>query len=146
MVTEKASAWKELKRMLARIQDKDLRSAIFGELTKRAISEWGYNPENGFVDDNAPVELTDWEKDFVADIRKTVLYDLDVREEKRKKGNTEFMASMMSYIRAGGKLEDIPAHIRCECVDRAYCECRNQIHKNLMDEADDVIKRLDGSI
>ena len=146
MVTEKARAWKELKQMLARIQDPDLRSAILGELTKRAIAEWGYNPENGFVDDNAPVELTDWEKVFVADIRKTVLYDLDVRAEKRKKGDREFMASMMAYVRDGGKLEDIPAHIRCESVDRAYRECRDRLHAEMMEEADFVIKRLDAGM
>lgn len=146
MVTGKARAWKELKQMLIRIQDPDLRNSVLGEMTRRAISEWGYNPENGHVDENSPVDLTDWEKEFVTDIRKTVLYDLDVRAEKRNKGEEEFMASMMSYVRAGGKLEDIPAHIRCEGVDRAYCECRDKIHKTLMDEADDAIKRLDAGM
>lgn len=143
MVTDKARAWKFVKQMLARVQDPDLRNAILGELTRRAIAEWGYNPENGFVDDRAPIKLTEWEKEFVADIRKSVLYDLDVREEKRKKGDLALMGAMLGFVRDGGRLEDIPENIRCESVDRAYRECLDREHKNLIGEADFLIKRLD---
>ena len=139
VVQERVRIWKELKAMLAKVTDKDLYNGLLAEYRRRAIAEWGYDPERGEPVQATSLSLTDWEKDLVRDIRKSQLYELDVREEKRKKTDAEARVAMMDYVRSGGLLEDIPENIRCDGVDALYRECRDKIHADLMREADFAI-------
>lgn len=138
-----AQRWKTLMSMVKNVRDPILRECMVNEFRIRAKNEWGYCPDGAEaraeeIKPETPAQVAIHEK-----IKSCVEYGVWERDPDLDR---EFMASMMAYVRDGGTLEDIPAHIRCESVDRAYRECRDRIHKNLMYEADDLIKRLDGGV
>lgn len=135
-----AQRWKNLMKMVERIQDPILRECMINNFRNRAKLEWGYSPGGAEVraeeiKPETPAQVAIHEK-----IKECAEYGVWKRDEEVDKAAR---ANMMAYVRAGGKLEDIPSHIRCESIDRVYRECEDKIHKNLMDEADFLIKRLD---
>lgn len=116
-------AWKRLKDQLKQIGDPILRNALFAELKKRAWEEWGYNPETAYVKkQNATVELDDWEKDFVEDIKKAEQYQVDTRENKRQQTNVEFKNRMRDFVVNGGKFSDLPPELQNKTILKAYLD------------------------
>lgn len=123
MVNNKVSAWKWLKSELTKIQDKDLYLGMIAGFRKRAINDWGYDPETGTPMESNQIELDDWEKEFVEDIQKSQEYEIDTREEKRKQTVKEAHARMMAFIKRGGQLSDIPEDICTDTIKRLYHDC-----------------------
>ena len=64
------TGWKWLKDQLNKIRDNTLRNAILADFRKRAYKEWGFNPDNGKINTKQEIELDDWEKELVEDIKK----------------------------------------------------------------------------
>lgn len=133
-------SWKFLKDCVAKVQDPTLRNVMMAEFRKRAVRDWGFNPDSQYgVAKNESVELDDWEKEFVADIEKTRKYEIDVRAEKRKKTMRETKARMMQFIETGGTLADIPDYIRSDTVDKLYHDSLIEYGDNLIAQADRFI-------
>lgn len=133
-------SWKFLKDCVSKIQDPTLRNVMMAEFRKRAVHDWGFNPDSKYaVAKNESVQLDDWEKEFVADIEKANKYEIDTREEKRKKTAKEAHARMMQFIETGGTLADIPDDVRSDTVDKLYHDCLMEYGDNLLAEADRII-------
>lgn len=133
-------SWKFLKDCVSKIQDPTLRNVMMAEFRKRAKQDWGFNPDSKYgIAKNESVELDDWEKEFVADIEKAIKYEIDTREEKRKKTAKEAHARMMQFIETGGTLADIPDDVRSDTVDKLYHDCLMEYGHNLLAEADRFI-------
>lgn len=137
---EQTKAWKFLKDCVSKIQDPTLRNVMMAEFRKRAKQDWGFNPDSKYgVAKNESVKLDDWEKEFVADIKDTITFKIDTREEKRKKTTKEAHARMMQFIETGGTLADIPEDIRTDSIVKLFYECLNEYGDQLIEEADKLI-------
>ena len=66
---EKAQAWKNLKQMVSKVFDPTLRTMMMAEFRQRAIADWGFDPETSVPTKSQQVELDDWEKALVQDIK-----------------------------------------------------------------------------
>ena len=135
-----AQRWKTLMVMVERVQDPILRECMINNFRNRAKLEWGYSPDGVVaraeeVKPETPAQVAIHEK-----IKECAEYGVWKHDEEVDRAA---MANMMAYVRAGGKLEEIPSHLRCDAIDRMYRECKDRLHAELMEEADDVIKRLD---
>lgn len=133
-------SWKFLKDCVSKIQDPILRNVMMAEFRKRAKQDWGFNPDSKYgVAKNESVKLDDWEKEFVADIEKAIKYEIDTREDKRKKTAKEAHARMMQFIETGGTLKEIPDDIRSDTIDKLYHDCLLEHGNNIMAEADRLL-------
>lgn len=120
LTEQRASAWKFIKSEIAKVQDKGLRAAMMGEFRKRALNEWGFNPDNGQLATGGDVVLGDWEREFVEDVQKTISFELDLRESKRDTETRTAVANMREFVRSGGQLHEIPDDIRTEYITGLY--------------------------
>lgn len=136
-IQEQTKAWKFLKDCVSKIQDPTLRNVMMAEFRKRAIRDWGFNPDSKYgVAKNKSVQLDDWEQEFVADINDHLTFKVDTREEKRKKTAKEAHARMMMFIERGGQLSDIPDDVRTDTIKQLYHDCMQEYGDNLLSEAD----------
>ena len=141
-LNERVKAWKWLKSQLELIRDKDLKNAMLAEFRKRAERDWHYNPDTGFIKKQTnEIQLDDWEKEFVEDIRKSLVYEIDTRVEKRRKTQKEAKARMKDFILKGGNLCEIPEDIRTETVKKLYYDCLFEYGDEIMESADKFIKK-----
>ena len=141
LTEQRASAWKFLKSQVAKVQDPDLRMAMMAEFRKRALNEWGFNPDNGKLATTDNVILSDWEREFVADIQKTIQFELDVRKEKRESERHEMIADMRKFVQDGGRLMDIPDDIRTPDITAMYFDAVRWYGDQLMEAYDAVSDR-----
>lgn len=130
-------AWKWLKEQMKLVRDETLRNAMMAEFRKKAMEEWGYNPDTGRLAKEQPVVLDDWEKEFVEDIRKTEMYELDVREQKRKETEKEARARMYEFIDKGGMFSDLPKDLQGEHIKKLYLE----VLKEWLDNNLEILKK-----
>ena len=114
--------WKWLKSQVALVRDDDLRRVMMAELRKRAYNEWGFDPENTKINTTQKIELADWEKEFVEDIRKASIYEIDTRKEKREKERAEAKARMKDFVEKGGSWLDFPEDLRNQYTAELYLE------------------------
>lgn len=121
-VGDLATKWKWLKSQLSLIRDEDLRKVMMAELRKRAYEEWGFDPETTKINSVRKIELDDWEREFVEDIKKAEIYELDTRIEKRKKERAEAKIRMADFIEKGGSLKDLPEDLQNQYTTRLYLE------------------------
>lgn len=136
-----ASAWKWLKEQTQKIPDPTLRNTIMAEFRKRALRDWGYCPDDRHgIAKTGPVELDEWEQQFLDDIKKSQMFELDVREEKRKQEIKEAKARMCDFIEHGGTLKDIPEDIRTPFITNMYHESLITVSSWLIERADALIK------
>lgn len=136
-IQEQTKAWKFLKDCVSKIQDPTLRNVMMAEFRKRAKQEWGFNPDSKYgIAKNESVQLDDWEKEFVADIKDMITFKIDTREEKRKKTSNEAHARMLQFIEQGGCLLDIPEDIRTTTIEKLYHDCMQEYGDNLFAQAD----------
>lgn len=135
----KAQSWKFLKENLSKITDRVLRNVMTGEFRKRAIAEWGFDPETGEISCGLDYLLDDWEKEFINDINDTLTYGIDTREDKRKETEKQARASMRQMIRNGESLEDIPEDIRTPHIEKLFLS-------EMLNYADELIKCADDLI
>ena len=136
-----AQAWKFLKAQVSKVQDPDLRMAMMAEFRKRALNEWGFNPDTGRLATDDDVILSEWEQDFVSDIQKTIQFELDVRKEKREKERREVRGAMKLFIENGGTLADIPDDICTPEIRELFYETLFAYGDELMEAYDDVANR-----
>lgn len=128
--------WKWLKSQVSLVRDEDLRKVMMAEFRKRAYEEWGFDPETTKINSVRKIELDDWEKEFVEDIKKAEIYELDTRVEKREKTRKEAKARMKDFISKGGSLKDIPEEIRSNTIEKLFYEC-------LFEYGDEIMKEVD---
>lgn len=133
--------WKWLKSQLSLVRDEDLRKVMMAELRKRAYEEWGFDPETTKINSVRKIELDDWEKEFVEDIKKAEIYELDTRVGKREKTRKEAKARMKDFISKGGCLKDIPEDVRSNTIEKLFYECLFEYGDKIMEEADRFIKK-----
>lgn len=134
-IQQQTKAWKFLKDCVSKVQDPTLRNVMMAEFRKRAIRDWGFNPDNRYAVVKEPtIELDDWEKEFVADIEKAKKYEIDTRAEKRKQTDKEAHARMLQFIEQGGCLLDIPDDIRTDTIEKLYYDCLLEHGDKLMAE------------
>lgn len=133
-----AQAWKFLKQQLARVQDPILRNTMLAEFRQRALSEWGFDPDNGKLAQDEDIVLTDWEQDLLQDIERFQTYGIK-NKARMKAVEAEAIENMRQFIRNGGSLADIPADIRSPHIDELYYECLVSMGKDTMAQADQVI-------
>lgn len=126
-------AWKFLKEQLKHIIDPVLRNSMLAEFRNRAFMEWGYNPDSAKINRKQELKLDDWEKEFVEDIEKTNMYELDVRQEKRKVTEKEAHARMNMFIERGGKFSDLPEDLQNEHIAKLYMDVMFEKIKNCED-------------
>lgn len=140
---EKIRAWNALKNEISKIYDYKTRVVYYKALLARACAEWGFNPEKpGQPIQNESVELDDWEKEFVEDIKDTIVFEIDVRKDKREKERKESHARMMKLIETGGTLADIEADYHdclTDTIIRLYHDCMQEYGDNLLAEADRLL-------
>ena len=117
---QKSAGWKWLKAQVDRVQDPVLKTAMMAEFRKRAINEWGYDPETGRMPDPKAVILDDWEKELIEDIRTSEMFEIDVRLKKREYERKELEREMYFFIRNGGRIMDIPDDIRTTFIVQTY--------------------------
>lgn len=121
---QRTKAWKFLKDCISKVQDPTLRNVMMAEFRKRAIRDWGFNPDDRYAVAKEPtIELDDWEKEFIADINDHKMFKVDTRKEKREQTHKEAKARMLDFITRGGNLLDIPDDIRTDTVEKLYYEC-----------------------
>lgn len=138
LIQKQVQAWKWLKEQVGHIQDPTLRNAIMAEYRKRAMRDWGYCPETAPVPKNPVIDLEDWEKDFVADIEKTIEYELDISADKRQEAKKEALVRMKDFINKGGSWHDLPADLRNEHTAKLY----NSAFFEIIDEAMQNIENI----
>lgn len=137
---EYVQRWKWLKAQVNLVQDRTLRNAMMAEFRKRALRDWGFDPENGGINTKTEsVVLNDWEKDFLQDIQDSRVFGFNVRQEKQKKEAKEAKTRMLDFISRGGSLKDIPEDVRTDTIVKLYYECLNEYGDQLMAEADRFI-------
>lgn len=133
---EKIKLWEYLKKnFIANIKDEKTRILYYKTLLIKAIQEFGFNPEKCIVSKKQEIKLDDWEKEFIEDIQKQKIYEIDTRKEKREQTNKEAKSRMKNFIYKGGNLCDIPEEIRTETIKKLYYEC-------LLEYGDEIIKNL----
>lgn len=127
--SQQAQAWKQLKSMVAKVEDPTLRNTMMAEFRNRAINEWGYCPDNKYsIAKKDTVELDDWEKELLKDIQKSELFELDTRAKKREAERKELEKNMYFFVKDGGSLADIPSEIRTDTVVDAYLRVLKKIY------------------
>jgi hypothetical protein len=133
---QQASSWKWLKKQVEKIPDQILRNTIMAEFRKRALREWGCCPDDRYgVVKKETIELTDWEKELLQDIKRSIMFELDVRELKREHETKEAKARMCDFIEHGGRLEDIPEDIRTPFITNLYYESLTQVGSWIIEQA-----------
>lgn len=143
MTQNYAQAWKFLKEQTARVRDPILRNVMIAEFRKRALNEWGFDPETTNISTDSDVSLTDWEQDFVQDIQDTISYGFDTREEKREKTLDETCACMQQFVNDGHTLSDIPEELRTPFITDLYLKCLYKQGDVLLQAADDLLENND---
>lgn len=138
-VSDFAVRWKFIKKQLELVQDPILRNIMLAEIRKRAIRDWGFDPEG--KDLNKDIVLNDWEKDLVEDINDFKSFGVDNRVEKREKEKREAKSRMKSFIEKGGNLCDIPEEIRTDTIKKLYYDCLLEYGDEIMEDADRFIKK-----
>lgn len=139
-IQQQTKAWKFLKDCISKVQDPTLRNVMMAEFRKRAVRDWGFNPDDRYAVAKEPtIELDDWEKEFIADINDHKMFKVDTRAEKREQTKKEAKARMLDFIARGGNLLDIPDDIRTDTVEKLYYECLMEYGDNLLAEADRLI-------
>ena len=135
---EKLRAWKQLKELVARIYDPKTRQMYYRALLARATNEWGFNPEKP-SDTNLNfeyLELDDWEKEFVEDIKDSITFGFNVRKQKQSREYIETRRNMRDFIRKGGMLKDIPDDLKTPEIINIYI-------KEILFECDEVLELVD---
>lgn len=136
---QKIRAWNNLKEYIKNIHDNKTRKIYYTALLSKAIEEYGFNPETAKVSKNENnVVLDDWEKEFVEDIHKTQMYQLDVRAEKRKRTHKEALARAKLFIQQGGSYSDLPDDLKNEHTAKLWLEAMDM----LLDEINEQIANI----
>lgn len=133
-----AQAWKFLQTQVSNVQDPILRNSMTAELRKRALNEWGFDPNTGRLASDDDVILDDWQQAFVADMKKTAQYELDVREEQRNRTIHETRSRMKLFVENGGTLSDIPDDIRTPYIEKLFYDTLYAYGDELMELANAV--------
>ena len=143
MTQNYAQAWKFLKEQTAKVRDPLLRNAMMAEFRKRALNEWGFDPETGDLPTINDVKKDDWEEEFVEDMAVAEKFNIDTREEKRKKTLDETCACMQQFINNGHTLVDIPEELRTPFITNLYLKCLYRQGDVLLQAADDLLENND---
>lgn len=137
---EKIKIWEHLKTEIGKIYDQNTRSLYYRAFLARCIDEWGFNPENPASGQKKTFIADDWEKDFIEDIKDSVSYDVDVREEKRQETLDETKKNIKNMLRKGYTFSDIPEEIQTPYIRKLYLDELFSIGKELAQCADDLME------
>lgn len=134
-----AQAWKFLKQQLARVIDPILRNTMMAEFRQRALSGWGFDPDNGNLAQDDDIVLNDWEQGLVQDMELRKVYGVDPRKAKREHEIKEARARMRIFIEHGGSLSDIPDDIRTPYITQMYLDESHNLLQQTLEEANALI-------
>lgn len=134
-----AQAWKFLKEQTSKVQDPILRNVMMAEFKKRALKEWGFNPDDASIYQGDESDLGSWEKEFVNDINDTLTYGIDTREDKRSETEKQARASMRQMIRNGETLADVPDDVRTPYIEKLFLDESLKYGNELAQCADDLM-------
>lgn len=145
---EQVKAWNKLLADIAKVPDYNLRVALKEEFRRKAIKDWGWVPgENTSLCKKEPEpDLDDWEKEFLMDIRDAIEFGVDTRKEKREKAKAlaiEAKLRMLSWIREGHSLYEIPEEIRKPPIVALYNECEKYLRDELWAQVENVTKKAE---
>jgi hypothetical protein len=143
MTQNYAQAWKFLKEQTAKVRDPLLRNAMMAEFRKRALNEWGFDPETGDLPTINDVKKDEWEEEFVEDMAVAEKFNIDTREEKRQKTLDETCACIQQFVNDGHTLSDIPEELRTPFITDLYLKCLHKQGDVLLQAADDLLENND---
>lgn len=122
---EKIRLWEHLKSdFISKIQDDKTKKLYYKTLLIKATQEFGFNPERCTIAKNK-IELDDWEKEFVEDINKAKIYEVDTRKEKREQTNKEAFSRMVQFIDSGGVYSELPDYLQNNHTEKLYLKALN---------------------
>lgn len=134
---EKIRLWEHLKKdFINNIKDEKTRKLYYKTLLIKATQKFGFNPEKCIIQKNKQIQLDDWEKEFVEDIKKAQIYEVDTRIEKREKTEKEAKARMKDFVLKGGNLKDIPEEIKTNTIEKLYYDCLLELGDEILQETD----------
>ena len=123
---DKIKLWEHLKTdFIAKILDDKTRKLYYKTLLIKATKEFGFNPEKCTVVKNNNIQLDDWEKEFVEDINKAKIYEVDTRKEKREQTNKEAFSRMVQFIDSGGIYSELPDYLQNDHTKKLYLKALN---------------------
>jgi hypothetical protein len=138
-----AQAWKFLKEQTANVSDPLLRNAMMAEFRKRALNEWGFDPETGDLPKIDDVKKDDWEEEFMEDMAVAEKFNIDTREDKREETEKETRTRMRQMICNGETLDDIPVDIRTPHIEKLFLEEMINYAEELIKCADDLTRPME---
>ena len=129
---EKIRLWEHLKtNFISKILDDKTKKLYYKTFLIKATQEFGFNPERCIIAKNK-IELDDWEKEFVEDINKAKIYEVDTRKEKREQTNKEAFSRMVQFIDSGGIYSELPDYLQNDHTKKLYLKALNYwLDKNL---------------
>lgn len=134
---EQVKTWNFLMAEVNKVPDNALRIAMKEDFRRKALRDWGWVP--GETATNPDPDLNEWEKEFLMDIRDSIEFGVDARQDKHEEEIHETRTTMWFFVRTGGKLADIPANIRTPYIEELYYETLKQIGAEVLQQADNVI-------
>lgn len=133
-----AQAWKLIQNHLEKIQDTTFRNILLAIFCRRAIQEWGFDPETGDVAKDSDVKLDDWEKEFLQAINDAMAYGVNPRTEEQKATRHLALSAMTDFIRHGGTLTQIPQEILTQNIIDLYFEALHNETTQLCQAMEDL--------
>ena len=143
MIQDYAKAWNWVKGELQNITDPILRNTILADMKQRALTEWGFCPEDGSLASDDDLILDKWESKFVEDIQDTENYGVDLRKENRANAEKEMRNAMRKMILDGKGLHNVPDDIRTPWVDKIFLEELMRYGDELCSAADYLLNTVD---
>lgn len=131
-------AWKFILSHLEKIQDKTFRNILLATFRRRAIQDWGFDPETSYVVKDPDVKLDDWEKEFLLAINDAMAYGVNPRTEEQKALRNLALASMIDFIRHGGTLTEIPDDVLTQNTIDLYFEALHNETTRLCQAMEDL--------
>lgn len=131
-------AWKLILNHLEKIQDTTFRNILLATFRRRAIQEWGFDPETSYIAKDSDVKLDDWEKEFLLAINDAAAYGINPRTEEQKATKALALASMTDFIRHGGTLTQIPEDILTQNIIDLYFEALHNETTRLCQAMDEL--------
>ena len=129
---QKLQSWNKIKDMLKNIIDPKANRLYHDTLVLKAIREWGFNPEKpDKLIKQENIELTDYEKKMLKQIKAAQEYGIDIRTQEEKDNlDKEFRLSMLDFVRKGGSLDELPDNLRySKCIIDGYFEAVKKIYE-----------------
>lgn len=121
MIQDKIKSWQLLKKQLAQLQDPCLKKAYMLEFRKRALNDWGFDPETSKFATKDDIQFDDVEKEIIKAINAYNDFGVKTKRELSTKEVDKAKTNMYFFIKSGGTLVDLPEDLRnSEFIQNLY--------------------------